>query len=216
MGWGTFQEFIKRNSTSAKNAQQSAKNSQQSAKNSHLSSNDNTPKESLYFLKLLVRNSKKNHKLLTPYLNNPSVEIIWGDLLNYEDILEGVKGADYVLHIGGMVSPQADFYPEKTLKVNVESAKNIIRAIHEQPNKDEIGAIYRSILPTTPMGKSSESPHPCKTRLICRIQVHCRSYFCRIRIKKMGIHQTNRNAISSPSKKGKRPNHLPRPLQRGT
>ena len=57
---------------------------------------------------LLARPSKKNRKLLAPYAEDPSVRIVWGDLMNYGDVLEGVTGADSVLHVGGMVSPQAD------------------------------------------------------------------------------------------------------------
>ena len=71
---------------------------------------------------LLARPSKKNRKLLAPYADAPSVKIIWGDLLNYNDVLSGVTGADFVFHVGGMVSPQADYYPEKTLEVNVKAA----------------------------------------------------------------------------------------------
>ena len=74
-------------------------------------------------IRLLARDSKKNRKKLAAYLSDPAVRVIWGDLTRYEDVLEGVTGADYVLHVGGMVSPAADYYPEKTLKVNVSSAQ---------------------------------------------------------------------------------------------
>lgn len=91
---------------------------------------------------LLARHSKKNIKKLGQYQDNPSVRIIWGDLTDYEAVLKGVTGADYVLHIGGMVSPAADMYPERTLKVNVQGAQNVIRAIKAQPRPDDIGAVY--------------------------------------------------------------------------
>lgn len=91
---------------------------------------------------LLARPSKKNRKLLAPYAEDPSVRIVWGDLMNYGDVLEGVTGADYVLHVGGMVSPQADYCPEKTMEVNVRAAENVVRAILEQPDRDNIKAVY--------------------------------------------------------------------------
>ena len=91
---------------------------------------------------LLARPSKKNRRLLAAYEHDPSVRIVWGDLMNYNDVLEGVRDADYVLHVGGMVSPQADYYPEKTLKVNVTSAENIVKAILSQPGRDRIKAVY--------------------------------------------------------------------------
>lgn len=91
---------------------------------------------------ILARPSKKNHKLLSKYSSSENVHIVWGDLMNYEDVLKCVTGSDYVLHIGGMVSPAADMFPEKTMKVNVGIARNIINAIKAQPNKDEIAAVY--------------------------------------------------------------------------
>ena len=93
-------------------------------------------------IRLLARDSKKNRKLLAPYFSDPSVTIVWGDLTRYEDVLAGVTGSDYVLHVGGMVSPAADYYPEKTLKVNVSAAENVVKAILAQPNASEIKAVY--------------------------------------------------------------------------
>ena len=93
-------------------------------------------------IRLLARDSKKNRKMLRPYLDDPSVEIVWGDLMSYEDVLKGVTGSDYVLHVGGMVSPAADYYPEKTLKVNVGSAENVVKAVLAQPNAEDIRVVY--------------------------------------------------------------------------
>ena len=93
-------------------------------------------------IRLLARDSKKNRKLLAPYLSDPSVAVVWGDLTKYEDVLAGVTGSEYVLHVGGMVSPAADYYPEKTLKVNVAAAENVVKAILAQPNASEIKAVY--------------------------------------------------------------------------
>ena len=59
-------------------------------------------------IRLLARDSKKNRKKLAPYADDPAVTVVWGDLTNYDDVLAGVAGSDYVLHVGGMVSPAAD------------------------------------------------------------------------------------------------------------
>ena len=93
-------------------------------------------------IRLLARDSKKNRKMLDRYMSDPAITVIWGDLVCYEDVLEGVKGSDYVLHVGGMVSPAADYYPEKTLKVNVTAAENVVKAVQAQPNVDEIKVVY--------------------------------------------------------------------------
>lgn len=93
-------------------------------------------------IRLLARDSKKNHKMLDRYASDPAVTVIWGDLTRYEDVLAGVNGADIVLHVGGMVSPAADYFPEKTLKVNVSSAENVVKAVLAQPNADDIKVVY--------------------------------------------------------------------------
>ncbi|MGN0635969.1 MAG: NAD-dependent epimerase/dehydratase family protein [Acutalibacteraceae bacterium] len=91
---------------------------------------------------LLLRNSEKNRKKFMPYMNDPAVKIVWGDLTNYEDVLQMVNGADYVLHVGGMVSPAADYYPRKTIKTNVAAAENIVRAVKAQPDPDAVKVVY--------------------------------------------------------------------------
>ena len=93
-------------------------------------------------IRILARDSRKNRKMLSPYIGDPYVTIIWGDLTRYEDVLAGVKGSDYVLHVGGMVSPAADYYPEKTLKVNVSAAENVVKAVLAQPDAEDIRVVY--------------------------------------------------------------------------
>ena len=51
-------------------------------------------------IRLLARDSKKNRKMLEKYLGDPAVTVVWGDLTRYEDVLAGVTGSDYVLHVG--------------------------------------------------------------------------------------------------------------------
>ncbi|UUW08325.1 NAD(P)-dependent oxidoreductase [Flavobacterium plurextorum] len=91
---------------------------------------------------VLVLPTVKDKKIMKPYQQYKNLKIIWGDLTSYEDVLKGVQEAHYVLHVGGMVSPMADYHPELTTKVNVGGAKNIVRAIQSQPNKDDIKLVY--------------------------------------------------------------------------
>lgn len=90
----------------------------------------------------LVLPTERDKQIMSPYEKELGVKLIWGDLTNYEDVLKCVKGTDYVLHVGGMVSPAADYLPELTTKVNIGAVRNIINAIKAQPNKDEIRLIY--------------------------------------------------------------------------
>jgi len=91
---------------------------------------------------LLIRDSEKNRKKFAKYMNDPAVRFVWGDLTSYEDVLAMVSGADYVLHVGGMVSPAADYFPTRTLKTNVTAAENIVRAVKAQPDPDTVKVVY--------------------------------------------------------------------------
>ena len=93
-------------------------------------------------IRILARKSKKNQKMLSGYTNDPAVNIVWGDLTCYKDVLAGVTGSDIVLHVGGMVSPAADYYPEKTLRTNVSAARNVVDAVLAQPNVSDIKVVY--------------------------------------------------------------------------
>lgn len=86
-----------------------------------------------YTIRILARKSEKNIKKLAPIMSE--IEVVWGDLTNYADVLKGVTGADYVLHVGGMVSPQADYRPKATLRTNITAAENITKAVLEQGEK---------------------------------------------------------------------------------
>lgn len=91
---------------------------------------------------VLARPSKRNQKKLTEFESLPGFRIVWGDLSNYDDIAQGVREADFVLHMGGLVSPAADYYPHKTIKLNVESTRHIARAVIESGRADEIFVVY--------------------------------------------------------------------------
>ena len=118
-----------------------------------------------YEISVLARNSKINHKKLKPFIQK-GVKVIWGDLLDSNSIRKGVEKADIVLHVGGMVSPMAEFYPDKTLKVNVGSMKLITGAVKELEDKEPariikvvyIGSVsqYGSKLPPYHWGKAGD------------------------------------------------------------
>lgn len=93
-------------------------------------------------IKMLARKSPKNEEKLKGLMAKPNVKVVWGDLCDYDAILEGVTGADYVLHIGGMVSPTADWKPYRTQKTNIGAAQNICKAVLAQPNADDIKVCY--------------------------------------------------------------------------
>lgn len=107
--------------------------------------NELTANPGEYEITVLARDSKINRKKLRPYIDK-GVKVIWGDLINAEDVAKGCKDAEIVLHVGGMVSPKADWHPEKTIDVNTIAMKNIITGIKEakkgNPDREEAKLVY--------------------------------------------------------------------------
>lgn len=92
-----------------------------------------------YDITVLARDSDKNRRKLRRYVEK-GVKVIWGDLLDKEAVAAGVAAADVILHVGGMVSPEADWHPAETLRVNVGAMRNILDAA--LPRKDEVRLVY--------------------------------------------------------------------------
>ncbi|MDI9490696.1 MAG: FAD-dependent oxidoreductase [Bacillota bacterium] len=106
--------------------------------------------------RILVRPSEKNKTLLKKYIC-PALEVVWGDMTDYETVLKCVTGADYVLHIGAMVSPMSDKEPEKTLYTNIGSTLNFIKAIKAQPDPDKVH--YAIVTSVAMLGGRTEPIH---------------------------------------------------------
>jgi len=87
---------------------------------------------------VLVRPSEKNRQAMKPYERAPAVEIVWGDLTRYEDVLRCVTGAEVVLHPAAFIAPAADHDPPTARKINVGSARNLVQAIRAQPDPDAV------------------------------------------------------------------------------
>ncbi len=127
-------------------------------------------KKDRFNIVVLIRDSEKNREQFKDYLNDPSVKIVWGDLMNYDEVLAGVTGADYVLHVGGMVSPAADYYPKKTIKTNTTAAKNIVNAVKAQPDPDAVKVVYIGTVAQT--GDRNEPIHWARTGDPIKISVY--------------------------------------------
>lgn len=110
---------------------------------------------------LLARDSKKNRKKLAPYLNLSRIRMIWGDLRDPKAVKKGVDGADIVLHVGGLVSPKADYFPELTLAVNIKGMQNIIDSALVQPESRQPALVY--IGSVSQYGPRETPRHWCRT-----------------------------------------------------
>ena len=95
-----------------------------------------------YDLIVLLRDSEKNHRLFDPYKDMKGLTVMYGDLLNKEDVAECIRRSDMCLHIAAYVSPWADYHPEKAMQNNYGSTKNLIDAIGDQGKADTYKFIY--------------------------------------------------------------------------
>jgi nucleoside-diphosphate-sugar epimerase len=89
-----------------------------------------------------ARPSKNNPKKLASFMSHSGCSVVWGDLMNINDVRHAVSDADYILHMGGMVSPQADYYPQRTLIVNVEGTRNVVNAVLEGSKSETAKFVY--------------------------------------------------------------------------
>ena len=96
----------------------------------------------VYNTLILVRDSEKNRKILKDYMDIDGLEIVWGDINDYDIVYKCVEKCDLILHVAAFVSPAADYHPEKAMKINYGSTVNLITAIKEQGRQDEVKFVY--------------------------------------------------------------------------
>ncbi|MCK4380975.1 MAG: NAD(P)-dependent oxidoreductase [Candidatus Lokiarchaeota archaeon] len=93
-----------------------------------------------YELCLLLRPSHKNKKLFRSY--KETVDVIWGNIHNYEDVKKSVFNQDIIIHAAGVLPDIAMYDPDLAKLTNIGGTNNIINAMKVQQNKPKI--IYTS------------------------------------------------------------------------
>jgi nucleoside-diphosphate-sugar epimerase len=69
--------------------------------------------------------SVRNKKNLSKF--SEGIEIVYGDIANFNDIGKVCRGKDFVIHLCAIIPPLADKVPELAFKVNVTGTENLIR-----------------------------------------------------------------------------------------
>jgi nucleoside-diphosphate-sugar epimerase len=122
--------------------------------------------ERKYDIILLLRPSQKNKDMFKPFevecgitsipgkgvVENAvkSMKIVWGDATVYDDMLEAVRGVDWVLCPMAFISPEADRNPKQAKAVNTTAIEYIVKAIEAQPNGAEhIKFVYTGTVAAT-------------------------------------------------------------------
>ncbi|WP_313539994.1 NAD-dependent epimerase/dehydratase family protein [Leifsonia aquatica] len=89
----------------------------------------------------LVLPSAKDVASIRDFEDMLNLNVVFGDVTDYETVERCVRGADYVLHVAAVVSPFSDNFPGLADRVNVGSIRNIIRAVKAQPDPSTIGVV---------------------------------------------------------------------------
>ncbi len=83
-----------------------------------------------YKVKILLLNDPENNafKRKALRLYGSAVQVVTGDLTEFEDCKRLVEGTDYVLHVGALIPPRSDHNAARTRAVNFGGTVNLVKA----------------------------------------------------------------------------------------
>ncbi len=119
---------------------------------------------------LLLLPAQREKKLFAPFEKQAGInslpgagvaagkglKIVWGDATRYPDVVEAIRGADWVLNAMAFISPAADYYPEMAKAVNTTAIQNIVDAIQAEPD----GAARIRLVHTSTVAATGDRPPP--------------------------------------------------------
>ena len=80
--------------------------------------------------------NKKNRKSAAEFGNR--IDIIWGNISNFDDVAEAVNGVDNVVHLAFILPTLSETNPALAESVNIDGTLNVIKAMKLQKNKPGI------------------------------------------------------------------------------
>lgn len=92
-------------------------------------------------VRALIRPSEKNRAKVEAF--GGELNVVWGDLTDWDLLERSMEGVDYVLHIGALLNPLCtDYPPEVTLKTNYGSTLAMLRGIKRFGQQDTTHFVY--------------------------------------------------------------------------
>lgn len=92
-------------------------------------------------LRVLARKTPVNEEKLAPYADR--LTIIWGDLLDFDQMTACMEGVDYVLHVGALLNPMATDYPaDVVMRTNYGSTLAMLRGIKKFGQEEKTHFVY--------------------------------------------------------------------------
>lgn len=89
---------------------------------------------------LLHKDRKFGKKVQQTYKNR--LEIIYGDIANYDDVIKLIANVKYVLHCAALIPPQSDHDQQRAKLANLQGTINIVDAIKQSGRADEIYYVH--------------------------------------------------------------------------
>ncbi|MFX1500504.1 MAG: NAD-dependent epimerase/dehydratase family protein [Promethearchaeota archaeon] len=89
-----------------------------------------------YDIRIFDIKNNRNKRLANKY--KKKVEIFWGDIRNYKDVLKAISNIDIVVHVAAIIPPRADKNPKLAEAVNVGGTINLIKAMKKQVIKPKL------------------------------------------------------------------------------
>ena len=74
---------------------------------------------------------KKNRRIFRKYKKiwGNKITAFWGDLRNYMHVEKAIEDVNAVIHLGAIIPPISEIYPDKAFEVNVGGTTNILKAM---------------------------------------------------------------------------------------
>ena len=85
--------------------------------------------------------TEADRAVLAEFSDMENLEIRFGDLTRYDDVVRAVDGVSLVLHVAAVVSPLADANPALAHRVNIGAIQNLVRALHALPDPGAVGLV---------------------------------------------------------------------------
>ncbi|RPJ28826.1 MAG: NAD-dependent epimerase/dehydratase family protein [Chloroflexi bacterium] len=83
----------------------------------------------------LTRNSLKDR----PFRDHPNIRLIQGDVLDFESLMDAMKGADIVVHCAAIAGIDTVIKsPTNTMRVNMIGSANVLEAAYRQPRVERV------------------------------------------------------------------------------
>ncbi len=80
-------------------------------------------------LVLMCLDTPEDRFALKAYQDHPQIKIAYGDITDAKFVRNIMQDIDLVVHMAALVSPKADYFPERTMEVNYGGMENLLSAI---------------------------------------------------------------------------------------